>query len=72
MQNTIYNVRYAQIDPIAHQIKDFSFRKFEDDCRHSRSDFSLLSPQNLTFKHSLDAELDIEDEESKIFKKGDV
>ena len=58
----------AQNDPINHQIKGFSFRDFEDDHRHSRSDFSLLSPRNSTFKHSLDAEINLEDKESKIFK----
>ena len=58
----------ARIDPIAHRIKGFSFRKFEDDRQHSRSDFPLFSQRNLTFKHSLDMEEYLEDEEGKRFK----
>ena len=55
-------------DPIDRWIKGFSFRNFEDDRRHSRTDFSLFSPQNLTFKHSLDSEIDLEGKERKRFK----
>ena len=44
-------------------MKSFLFRDFEDDRRHSRSYFSLWSQQNLTFKDSLDAEIDLEDKE---------
>ena len=50
----------------------FSLCDLEDDRRHSRSDFSLFSPRNLTFKHSLDAEIDIEDKESKRFKERSI
>ena len=53
----------AQNDLIDRRIKGFSFRDFEDDHRHSRSDFFLFSPRNLTFKHSLYVEIDLEDEE---------
>ena len=59
-------------DPIDCQIKGFSFCNFEDDLLYSRSEFPLFSPQNLIFKHSLDAEIDIEDKESKRFKDWDV
>ena len=55
-------------DPIDHRIKGFLFPDFEDDHRHSRSDFSLFSSQTLTFKHSLKREIDLEDEEIKRFK----
>ena len=58
----------TQNDPTYRRIKSFSFCDFKDDRRHSRIDFSLFSPQNLTFKYSLDVEIDLEDEESKIFK----
>ena len=55
-------------DPINRRIKGFSFRNFKDDRQHSRSEFSLFSPRNLTFKYSLDVKIDLEDEESKRFK----
>ena len=58
----------SQNDPIDRWIKGFSFRDFGDDCRYLRSDFFLFSPQNLTFKHSSNAEINLEDEESKRFK----
>ena len=58
----------TQNDPIDLQIKGFLFRDFIDDRLYSRSDFSLFSPRNLTFKHSLDAKIDLEDEENNIFK----
>ena len=58
----------TQIDPIAFRIKGFLFRKFEDDRQYSRSDFSMFSQRNLTFKHSLDAKIDLEDEGSERFK----
>ena len=53
---------------IDHLIKGSSFRNFEDEFWHLGSNFSLFSPRNLTFKHSLDAKIDIEEEESKRFK----
>ena len=53
-------------DPIDRWIKGSSFP--EDEFRQVRSDLSLFSSQNLTFKHSLDAEIDLEEEESKRFK----
>ena len=53
----------AQNDLIDRWIKGFSFHDFEDDHQHSRSNFFLFSPRNLTFKHSLDVEIDLEDEE---------
>ena len=58
----------ARNDPIDCQIKGFLFCNFEDECRHSRIDFSLFSPRNLTFKHSVDVEIDLEAKESKRFK----
>ena len=54
------------------RIKGFSFFYFEDDRRHLRKDFSLFYTWNLTFKHSLDAEIDLEEKERKRFKDGDV
>ena len=33
---------------------------------------SLFSPWNLTFKHNLDAEIDLEEQESKIYKDWDI
>ena len=62
----------ARIDPIDHRIKKISFRKFVEDRRHSRINFSLFSHQNLTFKHSLDMKIDLEAKESKRFKDLDV
>ena len=59
-------------DPIDHQIKGFSFRNFKDNRRNSRSNFSLFSPQNITFKHFLNMESDLEKEEIKRFKDWDV
>ena len=68
---TIYGGKGTTItrnDPIDRQIKGFSFCNLEDDRQHPRSDFSLFSPRNLTFKHSLDAEIGLEDKESKRVK----
>ena len=62
----------AQNGSIDHWIKGSSFHNFEDEFQHSRGDFSLFSKQNLTFKHSLDAEIDLDEEESKRFKDWDV
>ena len=59
-------------DPIDCQIKGFSFCDFEDDCRHSRRKFSLFFQQNLTSNHSLDAEINLEEEESERFNDWDV
>ena len=58
----------AQNDPIDHRIMSSSFRDFKDEFRHLRNNFSQFPPQNLTFKHSLAAEIDLEDKENKIFK----
>ena len=52
--------------------KGFSLCNFKDDRRHSKNNFSLFSPWNLILKHSLDVEIDLEYEESKIFKDLDV
>ena len=60
----ILNQNNAQNDPIDHRIKGSLFRDFEDKFWHSRNDFSRFSPQNLAFKHSLDTNITIEDEES--------
>ena len=62
----------TQNDQIDCQIKGFSFCIFEDDRQRSRSNISLFSPRNLTFKHSLDAEIDLEDKESKRLKDWDI
>ena len=61
-----------QNDPIDHQIKRFLFCDFENKVRHSRGYFSLFSRRNLTFKHSLDVEIDVEEDERKRFKALDV
>ena len=58
----------ARIDPISFRIKGFSFRKFEDDRWHLRINFSLFSQRNLTFKHSVGAEIDLEAIGSKRLK----
>ena len=50
----------AQIDPISLRIRGFSFCEFKDNFWHSRIDFSLFFERNLTFKHSLDVEVDLE------------
>ena len=44
-------------DPIDRWIKGFSFRDFEDDRQHSRGEFSLFFRKNLTFNHSIKAEM---------------
>ena len=62
----------ARNDPIDHLIKGFSFCDFENDRRHSKNNFTLFSPRNLTFKHPLDAEPNLEVKESKRFKDWDV
>ena len=48
-------------DPIDRRINGSSFCDFEDEFWHSRSHFSLFSPQNLTFKKSFDAKIDLEE-----------
>ena len=58
----------ARNDPIDHRIKGFSFHDFDDKIHHSRGDFSLFFQQNLDFKHSLEAKIDLEEEEIKRFK----
>ena len=55
-------------DSIVCQVKGSSCCDFEDEFHHSRSDFSLFSPRNLTFKPSLDAKIDQEEDENKRFK----
>ena len=62
----------AQIDLIVQRTKGYSFGDFEDNRRHLRSNFSLFSQQNLTFKYSLDKEIDLEAQGSKKFKYWDV
>ena len=55
MKTQILTQNSVQNNPFDHRIKCFSFYDFEDKFRHSRSNFSLFSPRNITFKHSLDA-----------------
>ena len=50
----------------------FSFRNFEDDCWHSRGEFSLFFRQNITFNPSLDTDMSLEKEKSERFKDGGV
>ena len=59
-------------DPIDRRIKEFSFLHFEDEFRHSRDDSPQFSLKNLTFKHFLDAKIDLWDEESKRINHWDV
>ena len=59
---------HARIDPIDHWIKGFSFHDFEDIIWHSIGDFSLFFWRNVNFKHSLDAEMSLEEEEIKRFE----
>ena len=68
----ILTLNSARNDPIDRQIKGSSFHDFEDEFWHSRTNSSLFSPQNLTFKHSLEAKIDLEEEKSKRFKDWDV
>ena len=56
------------MDLIDGRIKGFSFRNFEDKIWHSRDDFSLFFQRNIDFKHSLDTEIDLEEDEIKRFK----
>ena len=49
--------------------KGSSFCDFEEEfLAFSRGDFSLFSQRNLTFKHSLDVKMDLEEEESNRLK----
>ena len=60
-------------DPINHRIQGFSFSDLENDRRHSRVELSLFFRRNLTFNHSVDAEMSLkEEEESERFKDGSV
>ena len=47
-------------DQINLQIQRFSFRDFENDLRYSIGEFSLIDRRNLTFNHSVDAEMSLE------------
>ena len=55
----------ARNDPINCRIQGFSFRNFENAVRRSRCDFFLLLQPILDFKHSLDAEMSLEELETK-------
>ena len=59
-------------DPINRQIQGFSFRDFEKDRRCSRDEFSLINQRNLTFNHSMDAKMSLEEIRSERFKDGRV
>ena len=48
------------------------FKDFENDHRCSLDKFSLIDRQNLTFNHSVDAEMSLEDIRSERFKDGRV
>ena len=63
---------HSRNDPIDHRIKSFSFRNFKDKIRHSRGNLCLVLWQNLDFKDSLDAEIDLKEEETKRVKYWDV
>ena len=62
----------AQNNPINRRIQGFSSRTFENKVRHSRCDFSQFPRSILDFKHSLDAEMRLEDEEFKRFSYSGV
>ena len=57
----------ARNDPIIRRIQGFSFRDFENEVWRSRCDFFQFSQRIIDFKHSLDGEMSIEDEEFKRF-----
>ena len=69
-----YNLTWshARKDPIDYQIKGFSFHDFENKIWHSRGDFSLFFRWNFNFKHSLDVEINLDEEEIERFKDWDV
>ena len=58
---------YAQNDPTNLQIKGFSFCNFKDEFWNLRGEISLVFQRNLTFNHSLDVEMSLEEEESEGF-----
>ena len=72
MKKLILTKNSTRNAPNDRRIKGSSFHDFKDEFWYSRSDFSLFSQRNLTFKHSLDMEINLEEEESKKFKDGDV
>ena len=55
----------AQNDPINCQIQGLSFRDFKNKVLRSRCDFFLFSQPIIDFKHSLDTEMSLEDENSR-------
>ena len=57
----------ARNDPINCQIQGFSLLDFENEVRRSRCDFFQFSQPLLDFKHSLDVEMSLEEEEFKRF-----
>ena len=50
--------------------KAFHFRDFKNDRRCPRDEFSLIDRRNLTFNHSVDAEMCLEAIRSERFKDG--
>ena len=62
---------HAQNDPIKIRIKDFlsTFQKIK--IHNSSGEFFFLPGQKLDFKHSLDADLSLAEEENKIFERKD-
>ena len=61
-----------QNDPINRWIQGFSFRNFENDHRCSRDEFSIIDRRDLSFNHSVDTKMCIEEIRSKRFKDGRV
>ena len=59
-------------DPISRRIQGFLFCDFENDSQCLRDKFSLIDRRNLTFNHSVDAEMSLEVIRSKRFKDGGV
>ena len=57
----------ARNEPITRRVQGFSFHDFEDEVWRSRCDFFRF-PQSISdLKHSLDAEMSLEDVEIKRF-----
>ena len=57
-------------DPINRQMQGFSFQIDEDENWSSRCDFFLLSRSKLDFKHSIDAEMHQEQQETSGTRNG--
>ena len=55
----------AQIGPTDHRIKGIILCDFKDKIQHSRDDLSLFFWRNHDFRHPLDAEMSLDEEETQ-------